>query len=212
MLNGILGRKIGMTQVFSEKGETIPVTVIEAGPCVVTQVRTTERDGYEAVQLGFGDIKPKRVTKPIQGHLKGAGRLVRFMREMATSDIASHTVGDVVNADIFKVGEKVDIAGTSKGRGFAGVVKRHGFRGGPSTHGQSDRHRAPGSIGSGTTPGRVWKGMRMAGRMGNDRVTVQNLEIVEVDVERHLLLVKGSVPGAKNGLVMVQRAKKATKK
>jgi len=212
MLNGILGRKIGMTQVFSEKGETIPVTVIEAGPCVVTQVRTTERDGYEAVQLGFGDIKPKRVTKPIQGHLKGAGRLVRFMREMVTSDIASHTVGDVVNADIFKVGEKVDIAGTSKGRGFAGVVKRHGFRGGPSTHGQSDRHRAPGSIGSGTTPGRVWKGMRMAGRMGNDRVTVQNLEIVEVDVERHLLLVKGSVPGAKNGLVLVQRAKKATKK
>lgn len=212
MLNGILGRKIGMTQVFSEKGETIPVTVIEAGPCVVTQVRTTERDGYEAVQLGFGDIKPKRVKKPIQGHLKAAGRLVRFMRELATSDIASHTVGDVVNADIFKVGEKVDIAGTSKGRGFAGVVKRHGFRGGPSTHGQSDRHRAPGSIGSGTTPGRVWKGMRMAGRMGNDRVTVQNLEIVEVDVERHLLLVKGSVPGAKNGLVMVQRAKKATKK
>ena len=212
MLNGILGRKIGMTQVFSEKGETIPVTVIEAGPCVVTQVRTTERDGYEAVQLGFGDIKPKRVSKPLQGHLKAAGRLVRFMREMATSDIASHTVGDVVNADIFKVGEKVDIAGTSKGRGFAGVVKRHGFRGGPSTHGQSDRHRAPGSIGSGTTPGRVWKGMRMAGRMGNDRVTVQNLEIVEVDVERHLLLVKGSVPGAKNGLVLVQRAKKATKK
>jgi large subunit ribosomal protein L3 len=212
MLNGILGRKIGMTQVFSEKGETIPVTVIEAGPCVVTQVRTTERDGYEAVQLGFGDIKPKRVKKPIQGHLKAAGRLVRFMRELATSDIASHTVGDVVNADIFKVGEKVDIAGTSKGRGFTGVVKRYGFRGGPSTHGQSDRHRAPGSIGSGTTPGRVWKGMRMAGRMGNDRVTVQNLEIVEVDVERHLLLVKGSVPGAKNGLVMVQRAKKATKK
>jgi large subunit ribosomal protein L3 len=212
MLNGILGRKIGMTQVFSEKGETFPVTVIEAGPCVVTQVRTTERDGYEAVQLGFGDIKPKRVTKPLQGHLKAAGRLVRFMRELATSDIASHTVGDVVNADIFKVGEKVDIAGTSKGRGFTGVVKRYGFRGGPSTHGQSDRHRAPGSIGSGTTPGRVWKGMRMAGRMGNDRVTVQNLEIVEVDVERHLLLVKGSVPGAKNGLVLVQRAKKATKK
>jgi large subunit ribosomal protein L3 len=201
-----------MTQVFSEKGETIPVTVIEAGPCVVTQVRTTERDGYEAVQLGFGDIKPKRVTKPLQGHLKAAGRLVRYMRELATSDIASHTVGDVVNADIFKVGEKVDIAGTSKGRGFTGVVKRYGFRGGPSTHGQSDRHRAPGSIGSGTTPGRVWKGMRMAGRMGNDRVTVQNLEIVEVDVERHLLLVKGSLPGAKNGLVLVQRAKKATKK
>lgn len=212
MLNGILGRKIGMTQVFAANGEVIPVTVIEAGPCVVTQIRTKDRDGYEAVQLGFGTIKPKRVSKPNQGHLKAAGRLVRFLREMASTDISGHTVGDVVNADIFKNGEIVDVIGTSKGRGFAGVVKRHGFRGGPSTHGQSDRHRAPGSIGSGTTPGRVWKGMRMAGRMGNDRVTVQNLQIVEVDIERHLLLVKGSVPGAKNGLVLVHRAKKATKK
>ncbi len=212
MVNGILGRKIGMTQVFNENGETIPVTVIEAGPCVVTQVRNQQRDGYEAVQLGFGEIKPKRVSKPLQGHLKGAGRLVRYIREVATSDIAAHNVGDVVNVDIFQVGEKVDVAGKSKGRGFAGVVKRHGFRGGPATHGQSDRHRAPGSIGSGTTPGRVWKGMRMAGRMGNDRVTVQNLEVVNVDVERHLLLVKGSVPGARNGLVIVQRAAKVTKK
>lgn len=212
MIRGILGRKIGMTQVFTAKGETVPVTVIQAGPCVVTQVRTKNSDGYEAVQIGFGEIKPKRVTKPEQGHLKGAGRLVRHLRELPSSDLSSHTVGDVVNVDIFTAGEKVDIAGTSKGRGFTGVVKRHGFRGGPSTHGQSDRHRAPGSIGSGTTPGRVWKGMRMAGRMGNERVTVQNLEIVEVDVERHLLLVKGSVPGAKNGLLMVQRAKKATKK
>ena len=212
MIYGILGRKIGMTQVFTEKGETVPVTVIEAGPCVIAQLRTKDRDGYEAVQIGFGEIKLKRVTKPEQGHLKAAGRLVRHLRELPTTDLGSHTVGDVVNVDIFTPGEKVDIAGTSKGRGFAGVVKRHGFRGGPSTHGQSDRHRAPGSIGSGTTPGRVWKGMRMAGRMGNERVTVQNLEIVEVDVERHLLLVKGSVPGAKNGLLMVQRAKKATKK
>ncbi|MBA3471259.1 MAG: 50S ribosomal protein L3 [Herpetosiphonaceae bacterium] len=212
MIYGILGRKIGMTQVFTEKGETVPVTVIEAGPCVIAQLRTKDRDGYEAVQIGFGEIKLKRVTKPEQGHLRAAGRLVRHLRELPTTDLSSHTVGDVVNVDIFTSGEKVDIAGTSKGRGFAGVVKRHGFRGGPSTHGQSDRHRAPGSIGSGTTPGRVWKGMRMAGRMGNERVTVQNLEIVEVDVERHLLLVKGSVPGAKNGLLMVQRAKKATKK
>jgi large subunit ribosomal protein L3 len=212
MIYGLLGRKIGMTQVFTEKGETVPVTVIEAGPCVIAQLRTKDRDGYEAVQIGFGEIKLKRVTKPEQGHLKAAGRLVRHLRELPTTDLSSHTVGDVVNVDIFTTGEKVDIAGTSKGRGFAGVVKRHGFRGGPSTHGQSDRHRAPGSIGSGTTPGRVWKGMRMAGRMGNERVTVQNLEIVEVDVERHLLLVKGSVPGAKNGLLMVQRAKKATKK
>ncbi|KPL85528.1 MULTISPECIES: 50S ribosomal protein L3 [Herpetosiphon] len=212
MLNGILGRKIGMTQIFTEKGETIPVTVIEAGPCVVTQLRTKDKDGYEAVQLGFGEIKPRKVTKPIQGHLKAAGRLVRFMREVKTTDLNAHTVGDVVNVDIFQLGEKIDVVGTSKGRGFAGVVKRHGFRGGPATHGQSDRHRAPGSIGSGTTPGRVWKNMRMAGRMGNDRVTVQNLEVVKIDLERHVILVKGSVPGAKNGLVMVSRAAKATKK
>lgn len=208
MIDGILGRKLGMTQIFNDKGEAVPVTVIEAGPCVVAQVRTTERDGYEAVQLGFGDIKIKRVTKPLQGHLKGAGRLVRHLREMKSTDLSAHTVGDIINVDIFAAGEKVDIAGTSKGRGFAGVVKRHGFHGGPSTHGQSDRHRAPGSIGSGTTPGRVWKGMRMAGRMGGERVTVQNLEIVEIDVERHLLLVKGSVPGAKNGLLIVHRAAK----
>lgn len=212
MLNGILGRKIGMTQIFTEKGETIPVTVIEAGPCVVTQLRTKDKDGYEAVQLGFGEITPRKVTKPIQGHLKAAGRLVRFMREVKTTDLNAHTVGDVVNVDIFQIGEKIDVVGTSKGRGFAGVVKRHGFRGGPATHGQSDRHRAPGSIGSGTTPGRVWKNMRMAGRMGNDRVTVQNLEVVKIDLERHVILVKGSVPGAKNGLVMVSRAAKATKK
>ncbi|ABX07545.1 MAG TPA: 50S ribosomal protein L3 [Herpetosiphon sp.] len=212
MLNGILGRKIGMTQIFTEKGETIPVTVIEAGPCVVTQLRTKDKDGYEAVQLGFGEIKPRKVTKPIQGHLKAAGRLVRFMREVKTTDLNAHNVGDVVNVDIFQIGEKIDVVGTSKGRGFAGVVKRHGFRGGPATHGQSDRHRAPGSIGSGTTPGRVWKNMRMAGRMGNDRVTVQNLEVVKIDLERHVILVKGSVPGAKNGLVMVSRAAKATKK
>ena len=212
MLNGILGRKIGMTQIFTEKGETIPVTVIEAGPCVVTQLRTKDKDGYEAVQLGCGEIKPRKVTKPIQGHLKAAGRLVRFMREVKTTDLNAHNVGDVVNVDIFQIGEKIDVVGTSKGRGFAGVVKRHGFRGGPATHGQSDRHRAPGSIGSGTTPGRVWKNMRMAGRMGNDRVTVQNLEVVKIDLERHVILVKGSVPGAKNGLVMVSRAAKATKK
>ncbi len=212
MINGILGRKIGMTQIFTDKGEAIPVTVIEAGPCVVTQVRTKDNDGYEAVQLGFGDVKIKHVNKPKQGHLKAAGRLVKHMREMKTTDINSHNVGDIVNVDVFSVGEKVDVVGTSKGRGFAGVVKRHGFSGGPATHGQSDRHRAPGSIGSGTTPGRVWKNMRMAGRMGNDRVTVQNLEIVQVDLDRHVLLVKGSVPGAKNGLVMVKRAVKGSKK
>lgn len=211
MIEGLLGKKIGMTQIFNERGEVIPVTVIEAGPCVVTQVRTKERDGYEAVQLGFGEVRPKALTRPEQGHLKLAGRMVRHLREFAADDIAQHNIGDVITAAIFKPGDKVDVTGTSKGKGFAGVVKRHGFAGGPATHGQSDRHRAPGSIGSGTTPGRVWKGTRMAGRMGGERVTVQRLEIVEVDPERHLLLVKGSVPGARNGLLMIRRTVKGKK-
>ena len=211
MIDGLLGRKIGMTQVFNDIGEAIPVTVIEAGPCVVTQIRTTDRDGYEAVQIGFGDIKPKNMTKPQQGHLKGAGRLVRYLREFRADDVEEHQVGEVLNADIFQPGQLIDVTGTSKGRGFQGVMKRHGFRGGPRTHGQSDRARAPGSIGAGTTPGRVWKNTRMAGRMGNRRVTVQNLQVVEVLPERHLLLVCGSVPGAKNGLLMIRRAVKAAR-
>ena len=209
VIKGLLGRKIGMTQVFSPSGEAIPVTVLEVGPCVVTQIRTSERDGYEAVQIGFGDIKPKNLTKPQQGHLAGAGRLVRYLREFATDNIEDYTVGDVVNADLFQSGQRVDVTGTSKGRGFQGVMKRHNFRGGPRTHGQSDRARAPGSIGAGTTPGRVWKNTRMAGRMGNKRVTVQNLQVVEVLPEQHVVLVRGSVPGAKNGLVMIHRAVKA---
>jgi len=211
MIEGLLGRKIGMTQVFSATGEAIPVTVIEVGPCVVTQIRDKERDGYEAVQIGFGEVKPKSLTKPQQGHLAGAGRLVRHLREFGADNIEDHQVGQVLSADVFEAGQIIDVTGTSKGRGFQGVVKRHGFSGGPKTHGQSDRHRAPGSIGSGTTPGRVWKGMRMAGRMGNQRVTVQNLEIVEVLADKHLILVRGSVPGARNGLVRVQRAVKASK-
>lgn len=209
MIQGLLGRKIGMTQVFSATGAVIPVTVIEVGPCVVTQVRTKDRDGYEAVQLGYGEVSPKSLTKPERGHLAGAGRLVRHLREFAADNVDEHTVGDVLNADQFASGELVDITGTSKGRGFQGVVRRHGFSGGPRTHGQSDRHRAPGSIGAGTTPGHVWKNTRMAGRMGNRRVTVQNLEVVEVIADRNLLLVRGSIPGAKNGLVMVRRAVKA---
>jgi large subunit ribosomal protein L3 len=211
VIEGLLGRKIGMTQIFNATGEVIPVTVIEAGPCVVTQVRTQDRDGYEAVQIGFGDIKPKSLTKPQQGHLKGAGRLVRYLREFEADAPEEHQVGDVLNVDLFTVGQIVDVTGTSKGRGFQGVMKRHGFRGGPKTHGQSDRARAPGSIGAGTTPGRVWKNTRMAGRMGNKRVTVQNLQVVEVLPEQHLLLVRGSVPGAKNGLLLVRRAVKTAK-
>jgi large subunit ribosomal protein L3 len=209
MIEGLLGRKIGMTQVFSPAGEAIPVTVIEVGPCVVTQIRDRDCDGYEAVQVGFGDVKPKSLTKPEQGHLAGAGRLVRYLREFSADNIDDHQVGQVLTVDLFEPGQIIDVTGTSKGRGFQGVVKRHGFSGGPKTHGQSDRWRAPGSIGAGTDPGHVWKGTRMAGRMGNRRVTVQNLQVVEVLPDKHLLLVRGSVPGAKNGLLMVRRAVKA---
>ncbi|MBK9942598.1 MAG: 50S ribosomal protein L3 [Kouleothrix sp.] len=211
MIEGLLGRKIGMTQVFSSSGEAIPVTVIEVGPCVVTQVRNQDRDGYEAVQIGFGEVKAKSLTKPEQGHLAKAGRLVRYLREFQADNIEEHEVGQVLTVELFQPGQIIDVTGTSKGRGFQGVVKRHGFSGGPKTHGQSDRWRAPGSIGAGTDPGRVWKGTRMAGRMGNRRVTVQNLQVVEVLADRHILLVKGSVPGAKNGLLMVRQAVKATK-
>ena len=203
MIQGFLGRKIGMTQIFREDGRVVPVTVIEAGPCVVTQVKTKETDGYEAVQLGFGEVK--RRNKPLSGHLKES-RLTRYLREVTADDPSEYEVGQTIGVDIFQAGEKVDIIGRSKGRGFAGVMKRWGFAGGPRTHGQSDRARAPGSIGGGTTPGRVYKGMKMGGHMGNRRVTVKGLEIVEVDTERNLLLVKGGIPGAPNGLVQIRRA------
>jgi large subunit ribosomal protein L3 len=209
MVKGLLGRKIGMTQIFDETGVVIPVTVIQAGPCVVTQIRTRDRDGYEAVQLGFEQVQPRKLTLPQRGHLKAANALVRHLREFGADDVQAYTVGDVVNVDLFQAGQRVDIAGNSKGRGFAGVVKRHGFRGGPKTHGQSDRHRAPGSIGGGTAPGRVWKGQKMAGRMGNKRVTVQNLEVVEVIPEKNILLVRGAVPGPRQGLLHIRRAAKA---
>ncbi|RRR71054.1 MAG: 50S ribosomal protein L3 [Candidatus Viridilinea halotolerans] len=208
MVHGMLGRKVGMTQVFTPKGEVVPVTVINAGPCVVTQVRVAEHDGYDAVQLGFEQVPARKLTKPQQGHLKAAGTLVRILREFSADNPQEHTVGDVINVELFAPGQKVDVSANSKGRGFAGVVKRHGFRGGPKTHGQSDRHRAPGSIGAGTTPGRVWKGQKMAGRMGGKRITVQNLEVVEVLLEKNLILVKGSVPGARNGLVQIRKAVK----
>jgi large subunit ribosomal protein L3 len=192
-----------MTQVFTETGEVLPVTVIQAGPCTVTQIRTTEKDGYQAVQLGFGE--DKRLNKPERGHLKGLTPL-RHLREVRVEDTAEYQVGQQVDVSIFEEGEKIDAIGVSKGKGFAGVVKRHHFKGGPKTHGQSDRHRAPGSSGAGTTPGRVLKGTRRAGHMGDVRVTVQNLEVVRTDPERNLLLVKGSVPGPVSGLLFIRKA------
>ncbi|MDF3037367.1 MAG: ribosomal protein [Thermomicrobiales bacterium] len=207
MIQGLIGKKLGMSQIFDDSGLAHPVTVLEVGPCVVTQIKTPERDGYSALQLGFG--LDKRLNRPERGHRRESGFMSRTLREVDVDDASQFEVGQVVKADAFAEGDLVDVIGTSKGRGFQGGVKRHGFRGGPRTHGQSDRLRAPGSIGSSATPGRVFKGMRMAGRMGNDRVTVQNLKVLRVDSERNLLLVKGSVPGANDGLVIVQRAIKS---
>ncbi|HEY7034260.1 MAG TPA: 50S ribosomal protein L3 [Thermomicrobiales bacterium] len=206
-MKGMVGRKLGMTQIFDDTGLVHPVTVIECGPNVVTQIRTLEKDGYEAVQLGFG--QDKRLNKPERGHLKPSGyENLGDLREVKADDVADFEVGQVIKADTFTVGELVDVTGTSKGRGFQGGVKRHGFRGGPKTHGQSDRHRAPGSIGASATPGRVLKGMRMAGHMGHERVTVQNLKVMRVDTERNLLLIEGSVPGHNKSLVLIRRAVK----
>ncbi len=209
-MKGIIGKKIGMTQVFTAKGEAVPVTVIEAGPCWVTQVKTPKRDGYSAVQLGFDEVDPKKaqrkLSKAERGHLKDV-RPLKVLREFRVEGEAFE-VGQKLDVGVFAEGEHVDITGTSKGKGFAGGMKRHNFRGGPKTHGQSDRQRSPGSIGSGTTPGRVLKGMRMAGHLGDEQVTVQNLEVVQVDPERNLLLVRGAVPGAKNGLLIIKQAVK----
>jgi len=202
-----------MTQIFDDNGRVVPVTLIEAGPCYVTQKKDKEKDGYVAVQLGYGEVAEKRVNKPLGGHLKKAGvPMLKHIREFRLRDHSDLELGQVITADVFEVGDFVDVVGTSKGKGFAGVVKRHGFAGGPKTHGQSDRHRAPGSIGSGTTPGRVFKGMGMAGQMGGQRVTVANLEVVIVDASRNLLAVKGAIPGAKNGLVTVKEARKTKKR
>ena len=216
MINGILGKKLGMTQVFTASGEIVPVTVVEAGPCIVAQVKSKETDGYDAVQLGFGETK--HLSKPEKGHLDRQGReeqakipMLRHLREVHVEKAAEHKVGEKVDASEFKAGDVVDVTGVSKGKGFAGVVKRHHFAGGPKTHGQSDRHRAPGAIGSGTTPGRVQRGMRMAGRMGTDQVTVQNLKIVETDANRNLILVRGSLPGGVNGIVLIKKAVKLKK-
>lgn len=209
MLKGLIGKKIGMTQIFDDNGAAVPVTLIEAGPCYVTQVRTPRTDGYSAVQLGFQEVKPKRLTGGQIGHLKRHGLPpLRFLREFRVKD-PQVKEGDVISVnDAFAVGERVDVVGTSKGKGFQGAVKRHGFAGGPKTHGQSDRLRAPGSRGSTTTPGRVFKGSRGPGHMGFERVTVQNLKVVLVDGERNLIGVRGAIPGPRGGVVLIKEARK----
>ncbi len=209
-MKGILGKKVGMTQIYDQNGESVPVTVIEAGPCFVTQVKTKERDGYDAVQLGYDEVKPHRVTQPERGHLQKAGApVLRYLREFDLEMGEAVELGQRLDASVFEVGDVVDVTGTSKGKGFQGAIKRHNFSRQRKTHGQSDRERAPGSLGAGTTPGRTFKGKKMGGRMGTDRVTVQNLKVVLVDHERNMLAIKGAVPGAKNGLVMIRQAVKA---
>jgi large subunit ribosomal protein L3 len=208
MLKGLIGKKIGMTQIFDDTGAVIPVTLIEAGPCFVTQIRTVEKDAYAAVQIGFMETKPKRLTGGQLGHLKRNDLPpLRYLREFKTrtTDVQE---GERINVDVFAVGEYVDITGTSKGKGFAGVVKRHGFAGGPKTHGQSDRQRAPGSIGATSGTARVFPGKRMPGHLGDKRVTAQNLKVVLVDLERNLIGVRGSVPGPKGGFVVISEARK----
>jgi len=208
MLKGLIGKKVGMTQIFDDTGTAIPVTLIEAGPCYVTQVRLPNREGYSAVQLGFGEAKPRRLTGGQLGHLKRNNLPpLRFLREFRTKSQELNE-GDQITVEVFTPGEYVDVVGTSKGKGFAGAVKRYHFRGGPKTHGQSDRQRAPGSHGSGTTPGRVYKGVRAAGHMGSERVTTQNLKVVLVDQERNLIGVRGAVPGSRGGIVMIKEARK----
>jgi large subunit ribosomal protein L3 len=209
MLKGLIGRKIGMTQIFDESGRAIPVTLLEAGPCFVSQIKNAETDGYSAVQLAFGEVKPKRLSKAELGHLKTNNLPpVRVLREFRTKKIEDVNPGDELKASVFAAGEYVDVIGTSKGKGFAGAMKRHGFHGGPATHGQSDRQRSPGSSGSGTTPGRVYKGKRRPGHMGDVQVTSSHIRIAMVDPERNLIAVQGSVPGAKGGTVVIKEARK----
>jgi len=208
-IKGILGTKMGMTQIFDDT-RAIPVTIVRAGPCFVTQVKTPERDGYSAVQLSFGEVAPSRVSKPMQGHFdKHDAQPGRHVVEIRTDDAASYEPGQELRADVFAPGDRADVVGVSKGKGFAGVMKRHGFGGLSSSHGTERKHRSPGAIGACATPSRVFKGMRMAGQMGNERVTVLNLEVVQADPERNLLLLKGAVPGPDGGLVMVRSATKA---
>ncbi|MCF7832903.1 MAG: 50S ribosomal protein L3 [Candidatus Marinimicrobia bacterium] len=202
-MNGIIGKKVGMTRIFDERGRNIPVTVIEAGPCYVTQIKTDETDGYTAVQVGFDEVREKIITKPELGHLKGAGKVLRTLKEFRLNEVSDLKVGDEINVEIFAKGDIVAVTGRSKGKGFQGTMKRHNFSGGPASHGQKDRLRAPGSIGAGSSPSRVWKGMKMSGQMGNETVTVRNIEVIEIRPDKNILLVKGSVPGSRNGILQL---------
>jgi large subunit ribosomal protein L3 len=206
-MTGILGTKLGMTQVFDETGQVVPVTVVQAGPCVVTAVRTPDNDGYSAVQIGFGEINPRKVTKPVAGLFEKAGVTPRrYVAEIRTEGASEYTLGQELTATLFEAGQRVDVTGKSKGKGTAGVMKRHGFKGLSSSHGTQRKHRSPGSIGACATPGRVFKGVRMAGRMGAARTTVQSLTVHAVDSDKNLLLIKGAVPGPRGGLVVVRAA------
>ena len=208
-VKGLLGTKLGMTQLWDESNRIVPVTVVQAGPCVVTQIRTPDNDGYSAVQLGFGAVKAKQLTKPSAGHFERAGVTPRkHLVEIRTSDASEYTLGQELNAEVFAAGDVIDATGVSKGKGTAGVMKRHGFAGLRASHGVHRKHRAPGSIGGCATPSRVFKGLRMAGRMGAERVTVQNLVVHAVDAERGLILIKGAIPGSKGGLVVLRSAAK----
>ena len=208
-IKGVLGEKLGMTQVWDADNRVVPVTVVKAGPCVVTQVRSIEKDGYAAVQIAFGEIDPRKVNKPEKGHFEKAGIAPRrHLVELRTSDAGEYTAGQEITAEVFASGQRIDVVGTSKGKGFAGVMKRHNFKGLGAGHGVQRKHRSPGSIGACATPGRVFKGVRMAGRMGHERVTVQNLTVHAIDAEKGLLLIKGAVPGPNGGLVLVKTAAK----
>ncbi|MGI5323557.1 50S ribosomal protein L3 [Actinomadura nitritigenes] len=210
---GVLGEKLGMTQVFDDEGRIVPVTVVQAGPCVVTQLRTQEKDGYTAVQIGYGQIDPRKVNKPRTGHFEKAGVTPRrYLVELRSDDTTEFELGQEITAGVFEAGQKIDVTGTSKGKGTAGVMKRHGFKGLSASHGTQRKHRSPGSIGGCATPGRVFKGLRMAGRHGNARTTVQNLTLHAVDAEKNLLLIKGAVPGPNGAVVLVRDAVKGTGK
>jgi large subunit ribosomal protein L3 len=208
-IKGVLGEKLGMTQVWDADNRIVPVTVVKAGPCVVTQVRSTETDGYAAVQIAFGEIDPRKVNKPRTGHFEKAGVTPRrHLVELRTDDAAEYSLGQELSTEVFEVGQRIDVVGTSKGKGTAGVMKRHNFKGLGAGHGTQRKHRSPGSIGACATPGRVFKGVRMAGRMGNARVTVQNLTVAAIDAEKGLLLIKGAIPGPNGGVVLVKTAAK----
>ena len=210
MKKGLIGKKIGMTQIFDEKGKVIPVTVVEAGPCVVTQKKTVENDGYEAVQVGFGDQKPQRLTKPLKGHFDKAGAAPKkVLREFRLEDTSALNVGDLIKADVFEAGERVDVTGTSKGKGYQGVIKRWNFHRLKETHGTGPVHRHGGSNGAISDPSRVWKGLKMAGHMGSETVTVQNLTVAKVDAENNLIAVKGAIPGPNGGIVVIRNSVKA---